>query len=130
MRSEPTRRTLRTRVRQGRHALTASVVRSGSDVVVVVGGGEQPHVGCVAVGQPHASAADPARNSATTSLFAIPPHREGELASSLADGLARALGVVAVVAAGVHTDGLDAAGIETYRRLTARLLRTLLRRLR
>jgi len=116
-------------VRRGRHVLHAAAVHNGADLVVVLGGGERPHVGCVALAVPHPSTADPERTSATASVLAIPPHREGQAAASLAAALARALGVVVVVAAGIHTDGLDADGIATFEALVGRVQTMLLRRL-
>ena len=96
---------------------------------MVVGGGEQPHIGCVALAQPRPSTLDETRRSATVSLLALPPHKEGEMASEMATRLARELGVVVVVSAGVHTDGLDPEGIRTYERLAHRVTEALLARL-
>ena len=45
--------------------------------VVVVTGGEVPHVGAVAMAAPRPSLADPARTSATASVFTYLSHKEG-----------------------------------------------------
>lgn len=81
---------------------------------MTVGGGDRPHVGCVALAQARPSTADPGRTSATTSLLAIPPHKEGPLATRLAGALATVTGGVVVVSAGIHDDDLSARGIATY----------------
>ncbi len=120
----------RARVRSGGLHLEAGATHSGRDVVVTVSGGERPHIGCVVLAQPHPSGADPARRSATSSVVAIPPHRDEAVARRVAEHLARELGVVVVVAAGVHTDALSPAGIEAYLRLADRLASLLATRLR
>ncbi len=117
------------RRRLGRHELWASITAAGEDLVVVVGGGERPHVGCVALAQPGTSTPGGGRRSSTVSVLAIPPHKEGAMASEMAARLARELGVVVVVSAGVHIDGLDAEGIRAYGELARRLTGALLARL-
>jgi len=108
-------------VERGAYRLWATAIRAGSDLVVVVGGGDRPHVGCVALAQARPSTDDPARRSATTSLLAIPPHKEGEIAGRLAAALARATGGVVVVSAGIHDDGLTPEGVGTYVEMAAEL---------
>jgi hypothetical protein len=102
-------------------ALTASILRVGEDVVVAIGGGERPHVGCVVLAQPHGSGRGASGWSASCSVLTIPPHKEEPIARGVATMLARASGRVAVVTAGVHDDNLDRAGIEAYLRLGDRL---------
>jgi hypothetical protein len=101
--------------------LWASIRSAGRDVVVVVGGGERPHVGCVVVASPMPSRTDPGTCSASCSVLTIPPHKEEPIARSVASRLAASTGRVAVVTAGVHEDDLDRAGIEAYLRLGDRL---------
>ncbi|MBI4917763.1 MAG: hypothetical protein HY825_18130 [Acidobacteria bacterium] len=117
-------------VRQGALVLQAVANRLGHDLVVAIGGGDRPHVGCAVLAQPHPSTADPERSSSTVSTLVIPPHRDDAIARTVADTLARGLGVVVLAAAGVHTDDLDASGISTYRRLARRLADRLLAALR
>jgi hypothetical protein len=89
----------------------------GEDVVVAVGGGERPHVGCVVLAQPYPAKGGDTRWSASCSVLTIPPHKEEPIARGIAKKLAATLGRVAVVTAGVHDDDLDAEGIATYLRL-------------
>lgn len=100
--------------------LTAWVREVGEDVVVAVSGGDRPHVGCVVLAVP-----TPGRGesgfSATCSLLTIPPHKEEPIARTIAELVCSRLGRVAVVTAGVHEDGLDRVGIETYLRLGSEL---------
>ena len=98
--------------------------------MVVVTGGEKPHVGCVVVSRAHASSAQPDLRSVTSSVLAAPPHREEALARPLAEALARTLGGTVVVAAGVHDEGLSHEGIAIYLRLGERLADELLQALK
>lgn len=98
-------------------SLTAWIREVGCDVVVAIGGGEQPHVGCVVLAQPQQSRRRPGSWSASCSLLTIPPHKEEPIARAVAVRLASDCGRVAVVTAGVHDDSLDRAGVEVYLRL-------------
>lgn len=95
----------------------ASVNVVGDDLVVAVGGGERPHVGCVVLAQPTPSKARPGAWSASCSVLTIPSHKEEPIARGVATRVAEALGRVIVVTAGVHDDSLDAEGIAVYLRL-------------
>jgi hypothetical protein len=109
--------------------LSARIVRVGEDLVVAIGGGDAPHVGCVVLAIPYPSKARPQEWSASCSLLTIPPHKEEPIARGIADRLASALGRVTVVTAGVHEEGLDRAGIDCYLRLSERLAEEIVRQL-
>ena len=108
--------------------LDAWVREVGGDVVVAIGGGECPHVGCVvlAVPSPKPGRTEP---SPSISVLTIPPHKEEPIARPVAENLCRRLGRVTVVTAGVHEDGIDRAGIEVYLRLAGDLAEAILDRL-
>lgn len=95
----------------------AQITVVGEDLVIAVGGGEKPHVGCVVLAQPCPSKARPVGWSASCSVLTIPPHKEEPIARGIATRLAEAFGRVTVVTAGVHDDNLDAAGVAVYLRL-------------
>lgn len=101
--------------------MTAWIRLVGEDVVVVVGGGERPHVGCVVLAQPHPSPRSDDGWSASCSVLTISPHKEEPIARAVATRVAAVCGRVAVVTAGVHDDNLDRAGIEVYLKLGERL---------
>jgi gallate decarboxylase subunit D len=87
---------------QGRSRLWGTAQVSDGGLRVDLLGGDVPHVGAVAIGIPRPSLAVRNRRSATTSVFAVVGHKEDELARSMATELARRLGVITVVVAGVH----------------------------
>ncbi|MBZ5587884.1 MAG: hypothetical protein LAO05_04920 [Acidobacteriia bacterium] len=102
---------------RGALRLEAIACRAGGDLSVTITGGDRPHVGCVVLARPHPSTGDPRRTSVTSSVLAVPPHREEALARPLAEKLATELGATVVVAAGVHTDRLGKRAIAGYLKL-------------
>jgi hypothetical protein len=114
--------------RDGSRGLTARVVEVGDDVVVAVSGGDRPHVGCVVLAVPGLRR-DGTGVQASVSLLTIPPHKEEPIARAVAEAVCTGLGRVAVVTAGVHEDGLDRAGVDTYLRLGRELAAAVVERL-
>ena len=108
--------------------LQAWVRRVGDDVVVAIGGGDRPHVGCVvlAVPSPKGPAGD---HTPSVSVLTIPPHKEEPIARPVAEALCRRLGGAIVVTAGVHETGIDRSGIEVYLRLGVDLAEAVAERL-
>lgn len=110
----------------GRH-IEARVEAVGEDLVIAVGGGQRPHVGCVVLAQPLPSKVKGKRWSASCSVLTIPPHKEEPIARGVATRVAETLGRVTVVTAGVHDEGLDADGVACYLRLGRELAEELAR---
>jgi hypothetical protein len=115
------------RVERDGYLLQAQIHRLGEDLVVLLGGGELPHVGTTVVAEPRASGADPTRRSATSSVWNRLGHKDEALARPLAERLAAALDVTVVVVAGVHVENLDQAGIQTFADLAEELTQKVLR---
>ena len=97
--------------------ICAWVTAVGEDLVIAVGGGQRPHVGCVMLAQPQPVRTKGREWSASCSVLTIPPHKEEPIARGIASRLAEAFGRVTVVTAGIHDDNLDANGIAVYLRL-------------
>jgi hypothetical protein len=113
----------------GQRHLVATVAVVGEDLVVAVGGGERPHVGCAVLATPYAAKTAAGPWSASCSVLTIPPHKEEPIARGIATRLAAALGRVVVVTAGVHDDDIDPAGIRVYLNLGGEMAEALLARL-
>lgn len=113
----------------GRRHLEAAVTRVGEDLVVAIGGGERPHVGCAVLATPHPAKTGTRTWSASCSVLTIPPHKEEPIARGVATRLAAGLGRVAVVTAGVHDDDIDIEGIKSYLALGERLSEALVAKL-
>lgn len=82
--------------------LTAEVITMGEDLCVVITGGDQPHMGCVAMAVPHPGISDPSLSSATVSTLNLPAHRDDLLADPMAKSLSAVLGRPVAVVCGVH----------------------------
>lgn len=91
--------------------LTLRAIQAGTDLVMVLTGGDKPHAGAVAVAIPRPCLADPQATSATTSIIALTGHKDDELAKPLAAEAARCLGRVVVAVAGVHVENATACQI-------------------
>jgi len=115
---------------RGRCRLWGTAVATGDGVTVTLLGGVRPHLGAVAVGIPRPSLARRERRSATTSVLAVTGHKDDEIARPLADALARRLGQVAVVAAGVHVERPRAADFARIFRNAERVQEILLAEVR
>jgi gallate decarboxylase subunit D len=95
--------------------LEALLQQLGNDFLLSIWGGTA-HIGAVAMAQPRPSLADPARLSATASVFCYVGHKEDDVVKDVSERLAAALGAKVVVAAGLHWDNLAVGGIEQVKK--------------
>jgi hypothetical protein len=93
-------------LRRGRIALTLTAVALGRDLAVTLAGGDQAHIGAVAVSQARPSHLPGGGTSASTSVITVPGHKEDDLARAIGARLAAALDAVVCVACGIHMDSL------------------------
>ncbi|UCE35571.1 MAG: hypothetical protein JSV40_06655 [Deltaproteobacteria bacterium] len=93
--------------------LEGFVKEIGQDVLVAIWGGERPHIGAVAVAQPRPSLRDQSVVSATASVFCYVGHKDDVIAKEAAERLSAALNRNTTVAAGIHWDNIDEAGVKT-----------------
>ncbi len=107
-------------------AITIEALPMGDDLAIALSGGERPHIGAVAVAQPHPGLDDPHRTSATASTIALVGHREDMLARGLANRIAAETGKVVALACGIHYDNLSAEEIDAVTSLAERLADRLL----
>lgn len=106
--------------------LEAAVRFIGSDLLVAVWGGERPHIGAVAVGQPRPSLRDPDKTSASASVFCFIGHKEDELAKATAEILAAVLKTSVVVTVGIHWDDISPEGIRAVVRNSEALVENII----
>jgi hypothetical protein len=95
------------KTQEGNFDLTASVTKVGQDAVVVIFGGERPHIGAVALADPRPSLRDPETTSATASVLCLTGHKEDSIVKSASERLAAAINRPVVVTAGIHWDNLQ-----------------------
>ena len=98
------KRTLYLQAGIGAYALEATVITCGNDVVVVIGGGEAPHIGASAIASPRPSLKNDGTISATASVFCVMGHKDDMLARKAAIVLASALNTTVLVSVGLHID--------------------------
>jgi hypothetical protein len=99
------------KTQEGIFDLSASVMKVGQDAVVVIWGGEKPHIGAVALAQPRQSLKDPEKLSATASVLCILGHKEDTVVKSVSERLAAAANRPVAVTAGIHWDNLQEADL-------------------
>jgi phage gp45-like len=99
------------KTQEGSFDLTASVTKAGQDVVVVIFGGERPHIGAVALADPRPSLRDPEKTSATASVLCLTGHKEDAIVKSASERLAAAAHHPVVVTAGMHWNNLKESDI-------------------
>lgn len=97
----------------GKYRLTARVIPAGADRIVVITGGDLPHVGAVAAAYGVAAPCRAGCREVSASVITLPGHREDEIARMVALTLAKRFGVNVMVSAGMHWDGITRRGIET-----------------
>jgi gallate decarboxylase subunit D len=114
---------------EGEFDLEAKVLRIGDDLLVAIWGGEQPHIGALAMSQPRPSISDENITSSTTSVFTFLGHKEDELAKSIAGRLSASLEEKVVVTAGIHWDHISVEGIQKVLKNSQILMDLILERL-
>jgi hypothetical protein len=97
---------------RGRIVLTMVCVPMGRDLSVTLCGGDQAHIGAVAVSQPRPSREPGGGISATTSVIALPGHKEDDLARTLAARFASRLDAAVTLSCGIHLDQLRAGELQ------------------
>lgn len=112
------------------YQVRADAFVAGDDLVVILSGGDKPHVGAVAVGIPRPSLENPQAVSATASVFAMIGHKEDELARRLALMLAATLQRNAVVTVGIHVDNISQEGISTIEENCSSIIMKLIEQLK
>ncbi len=109
---------------EGRYAVTARAERCGGDLLLLITGGEAPHVGAAALAQ-----YEPERRSATVSSLCAYGHRDDSVAARFAKEAARAGKCSAAAAAGIHVDDAGPEDLKLLRENCERCLEALLERM-
>jgi hypothetical protein len=88
------------------YRIQAEVLVCGRDICILISGGDQPHIGAVALAFVTESPSRPRKWSATPSVIAVPGHKEYHLALAAAEQLSKTLEKTVVVSVGIHIDGI------------------------
>jgi hypothetical protein len=71
--------------------------KMGDDWVLLLQGGEKPHIGAVALAVPY-------KETASASLISAPRHKDGDLAKPLSEKVAKELKTKVTLVVGIHVD--------------------------
>ncbi|MEM2703541.1 MAG: hypothetical protein QXR45_10305 [Candidatus Bathyarchaeia archaeon] len=88
---------------KNKYKVTLAAFICGEDIVAIIGGGEKPHVGAVAVAIPHPSHKD-SKISCTSSVFTLFGHKDDVVARPISERIATQLNKTTVVIAGLHIE--------------------------
>ena len=94
------------------YKVRAEVRSVGSDLLVVLHGESNLHIGSVAVAHPRPSLKYKKQVSSTASLYNFLGHKDGVVAQKVSETLSAALNRNVVVVAGIHVDRITQKGIE------------------
>lgn len=96
---------------EGRCQISLVLWDTGNGLNGLLTGGEQPHIGGVALAVPRPSLSGQGWSS-DLYLTPVPRHKDIELAGPLADQLARLIQHPVAISAGVHSDGLSGTELQ------------------
>jgi len=94
------------------YRVKAEVRLVGSDMLVILYGGDKPHIGSIAVALPRPSLKNRKRTSSTSSVYNFLGHKDDVVAQKISEALSSKLNKKVVVSAGVHVDRITQEGIE------------------
>jgi hypothetical protein len=79
----------------------------GNDIIFIVSGGDQPHIGAVSVGIPRPSLKNPDQLSSTISTYVFTGHKDDIIGNKIAEEISKRTGKKVVVLAGIHFHSLS-----------------------
>jgi len=103
-------------------SLTLEIKLLGSDLLVVLHGGDAPHIGSAVLAQPRPSLRDENVISSTSSVINLLGHKDEAICRAVAEALCARFGRVTLCTGGFHVDGITAEKIATVQALTRELI--------
>ncbi|MCD7980707.1 MAG: hypothetical protein LUF32_00045 [Clostridiales bacterium] len=84
-----------------------SAARVGEDILVLLRGGQRPHIGCTVLAVPRPSLTGDGAISTTTSVLNVTGHKDEILCRRTAEIIGSRLGTVVVCSGGFHINGIS-----------------------
>ncbi len=84
----------------------------GKDVVLVIGGGDTPHIGCVALALPRKSRKGKSAVRTTSSVLNLLGHKDEEIVRVVAERVCVSINKPVVCVGGIHVENADSSDIE------------------
>ncbi len=94
------------------YKVKAEVRLVGSDMLIILSGGNKPHIGSIAAALPRPSLKNSKRTSSTASVYNFLGHKDDVVAKKMSEALSAKLNKKVVVTAGIHVDRITQEGIE------------------
>lgn len=85
-----------------KYKVTLIAIESGEDTVVIIYGGEMPHIGAVAISIARPSLEKPNKISSSTSVFTLIGHKEDQIAKEIAESITKTTKKNTVTIVGLH----------------------------
>lgn len=116
--------------RTGRVEVSLQACYVGKDLQVTIAGGDRPHIGAVALSCRHPALKDSSRDDVSTSVLAVPGHKEDLLARNAAQRIAAGTGLTTAVCCGIHLEQISRSEIHIVEVLVEQLVDELVERVR
>ncbi len=92
--------------------IKACVSRIGPDYVILLEGGESPHIGCTVMAVPRLSLTGDGSTGSTASVLNLTGHKDEEVCRYLAEQTAKKKKTVTVCTGGIHLDHITQEQIQ------------------
>lgn len=87
--------------------LIVKVQKVGKDLVVVIEGGDKPHIGCTVLSIPRDSLKTAGKISCTSSVINITGHKDEEICRYIAEAVCRSKHAITVCTGGFHVENMS-----------------------
>ena len=84
----------------------------GEDILILISGGDKPHIGSAVLAIPRKSLRDETEISCTSSVLNVVGHKDEKICRYVAETFCRKYNAVTVCAGGFHCDNLTAEQIQ------------------
>ena len=115
---------------KGKYKVKGILVLTSNGFIVLVLGGEDPHIGAVAISVPRSSLKDKNKISSTTSVYTLVGHKDDEIAKPNAERLAREFNELVVVIAGIHVNDATEEEIKILINNSEKMIEKILKKLK
>lgn len=92
--------------------LTIEIKSVGEDILILINGGNKPHIGCAVLAIPHPSLRDDKKISCTSSILNVTGHKDEKICRHVAETFCKKYNAVTVCTGGFHVDNLTAEQIQ------------------
>ena len=84
----------------------------GEDILILISGGDKPHIGSAVLAIPRKSLRDETKISCTSSVLNVTGHKDEKICRYVAETFCKKYNAVTVCAGGFHCDNLTAEQIQ------------------